>query len=80
VVEALYAEWHPDGLLVWLVVNGTTEADRERIYEQEWALMQDFPGLGLDVHLLDCQETDPQTVADLEQVDVFFRFPHLAHA
>lgn len=55
VVEALYGEWHPDGLEVWLVLHGATEADRERIYEQEWALMEAFPGLGLDVHLLDRQ-------------------------
>jgi hypothetical protein len=80
VIEALYAEWHPDGLAVWLVVNGATEADRERIYEQELTLMQAFPGLGLDVHLLDRQETDPKTITDLEQVDVFLRFPQLAHA
>jgi len=80
VVEALYAEWHPDGLVVWLVVNGASEADRERIYDQEWALMQAFPGLGLDVHLLDRQEIDPAAVTDLEHVDVFLRFPSLAHA
>lgn len=80
VVEALYAEWHPDGLEVWLVVNGATEADRERIYEQEWALMQAFPGLGLDVHLLDRQEIDPNLVTDLERVDVFLRFSETVHA
>ena len=79
-VEALYAEWRSDGLTVWLVLNGATEADRERIYDQEWALMQVFPGLGLDVRLLDYQEADPATVADLEHVDVFLRFPVLAHA
>ena len=80
VVEALYAEWHPDGLVVWLVVNGASEADRECIYDQEWALMQAFPGLGLDLHLLDRQEMDPETVTDLEPVDVFLRFSHPAHA
>jgi hypothetical protein len=80
VVEALYAEWQVDGLTVWLVVNGASEANRERIYEQEWSLMQTFPGLGLDVYLLDRQETDPETATNLEHVDVFLRFPHPAHA
>ncbi len=80
VIEALYAEWHPDGLEVWLVLNGATEADRERIYEQEWALMQAFPGLGLDVHLLDRQEVNLETAIDLDHVDVFLRFPEAAHA
>lgn len=80
VVEALYAVYHPDGLDIWLVVNAATETDRERIYEQEWALMQAFPGLGLDVHLLDRQEINPEMVANLEQVDVFLRLPQPAHA
>jgi hypothetical protein len=80
VVEALYAEWHTDGLTVWLVVNGAGEADRERIYEKEWSLMQAFPGLGLDVYLLDRQETDPETITNLEHMDVFLRFAHAAYA
>lgn len=80
VVEALYAEWEADGLEVWLVVNGATSTDRERIFEQEWALMQAFPGFGLDVHLLDRQETDPNMVTNLEHADVFLRFPQPTHA
>lgn len=40
--------------------------------------MQAFPGLGLDVHLLDRQEIDPEMVVNLEDVDVFLRFPQPA--
>ena len=75
-VEAMYADWQPDGLDVWLVIYRATEADREQIYAQEIALLQAFPGLGLDVRLIDRSEVNPTDAVDLTAVDVFLRFPH----
>lgn len=79
-VEAIYADWHPDGLDVWLVINQASEANREEIYEQELAVMQTFPGMGLDIHLIDRAEIDPDEAIDLMLVDAFLRFPHPPHA
>lgn len=79
-VEAIYADWHPDGLEVWLVVYRASEADRDQIYEHERALMQALPGLGLDVRLIDRSEVDPGEAVDLAAVDAFLRFPRPAHA
>jgi hypothetical protein len=79
-VEALYADWRPDGLEVWLVVNRVTETNRKQIYAQELAVMQAFPGLGLDTRLIDRTEIDPGEVVDLTTVDAFLRFPRLAYA
>jgi hypothetical protein len=79
-VEAIYADWHPDGLEMWLVVYRASTTDRQQIYEHELALMQAFPGLGLDTHLIDRAEVDPLTTVDLTAVDAFLRFPRLHHA
>lgn len=79
-VEAIYAAWRPDGLDVWLVINQASEANREKIYEQELAVMQAFPGMGLDTHLIDRAEIDPNEAIDLMMVDAFLRFPRLPHA
>jgi hypothetical protein len=79
-VEAIYADWRPDGLEIWLVVYHATEADREQIYNHELALMQVFPGLGVDIYLLDRSEVDPVEVVDLTAVDAFLRFPRSAYA
>jgi hypothetical protein len=79
-VEAIYADWHPDGLEVWLIVYRATEADREQIYNHERALMQTFPGLGVDTRLIDRSEVDPVEAVDLAAVDAFLRFSRPAHA
>ena len=34
-VEAIYADWRPDGLDVWLIVYDATEADREQIFNAD---------------------------------------------
>jgi len=78
-VEAMYADWQPDGLDVWLIVYQATEADREQIYAQEIALMQTFPGLGLDVRLIDRSEINPTEAVDLTAVDAFLRFSRHSH-
>ena len=79
-VEAIYADWRPDGLDVWLVINQASEANREEIYRHELAIMQAFPGIGLDIRLIDRAEIDPNETIDLMMVDAFLRFPRLPHA
>ena len=78
-VEASYADWHPDGLEVWLVVYRANATDRQQIYKHELALMRAFPDLGLDTRLIDRAEVDPLTAVDLTAVDTFLRFPRLHH-
>lgn len=70
-VEALYADWQPDGLEVWLVVNQATEEDRKQVFMQELAVLQAFPGLGLDTRMVDRAEADVNEKIDLLNV---FRF------
>lgn len=77
-VEAIYADWHPDGFEVWLVANQTTVADRELIYDQEWALMQKFPQLGFDFRLIDRSQSD--TTISLDDADFSLRLPHGVYA
>lgn len=79
-VEALYADWQADGLAVWLVVYQASAAEREQIFAQELALMQAFPDLGIDTHLIDRSESDPAAIVDLTSVDAFLRFSRPAHA
>jgi hypothetical protein len=79
-VEALYANWHPDGLEVWLVVYQASADDRQSIFAQELALMHSFPGLGVDTHLIDRAEAESSLPVDLSTVDAFLRFTRPAHA
>lgn len=79
-VEALYADWQPDGLEVWLVVNQATEEDRKQIFTQELAVLQAFPGLGLDTRMVDRAEADVNEKIDLLSMDMFLRFPRVLHA
>jgi hypothetical protein len=74
-VEAMYVERQVEGLQFWLIVHKSTEVEREQIYAQELGLMQSYPGLALDTHLIDRFEADPAKIVDLSAVDVFLRFP-----
>ncbi len=73
-VEALYADRQPDGFDIWIVVNNTAVADRERIYDQEWGLMQQFPNLGFDFRLIDRTQSALTDLVDLGDADLFMRF------
>ena len=79
-VEALYADWQPDGMDVWLVVNQATEEDRNQIFTQELSVLQAFPGLGLDTRMVDRAQVDVNEAIDLLSMDMFLRFPRLLHA
>jgi hypothetical protein len=79
-VVALYANRHSDGFDVWVVADDTTVTDREQIYDQEWALMQQFPDLGFDFRLVDRAQSAPTEMVNLDSVDIFLRFPRFSHA
>jgi hypothetical protein len=79
-VVALYADRHPDGFDIWIVADATTAADREQIYDREWALMQQFPGLGFDFRLLDRAQSVSGDLVDLDNADLFLRLPRFAYA
>jgi hypothetical protein len=79
-VEALYANWHSDGLEVWLVVHQLSPAARKEIFAQELALMQAFPGLGIDTHLIDRAAGDSLATIDLASGDAFLRFSRPSYA
>lgn len=74
-VESVHADRGSDGFVVWVVVSHTDEQDREQIYEREWAVMSNYDGMGLDVHLI---ERDGRTDADLftgQHFEITLRVP-----
>ena len=79
-VEALYADWRPEGFEIWMVANQTTVADREQIYTQEWALMQKFPMLGFDFHFVDRSQSDAAPLISLDDADFCLRLPRFVYA
>ncbi|MBI3361728.1 MAG: hypothetical protein HY023_11535 [Chloroflexi bacterium] len=75
-VESVHADRESDGFVVWVVVSHTEETDREQIYEREWEVMDNYEGVGLDVHLI---ERDGRTDSDLlagQNFEITLRAPH----
>jgi len=64
-VEVLYADRHEDGFDVWLIVDRTSAEDRERIYDAEAVIMQQFD-VGLDVRIV---ERDSRPLSDVISLD-----------
>jgi len=79
-VVALYSDRQPDGFDVWIVAENTTPTDREQIYDQELALMRQYPSLNFDFRLVDQALTGPADLVDLADSDLFLRLPRVSHA
>jgi hypothetical protein len=52
-VEALMAQETDQGFRTWVVVNNASEQTRYAVYRAEWELMQRFPDIPFDLHLID---------------------------
>lgn len=72
-VEALYAERHEDGFDVWLVADRTAAEDRERIYNAEAVIMQQF-NVGLDVRIIEREGRKLPDVISLDHAKLMMRF------
>ena len=59
--------------VVWTVADQPDERTRERIYWQEWALMEQYPGLDFDLHLLERQGRPLETLVTVTDMDIFMR-------
>jgi len=72
-VEVLYADRHEDGFDVWLIVDRTSAEDRERIYNAEAVIMQQFD-VGLDVRIIERDGRPLSDVISLDHARLMMRF------
>ena len=79
-LEKLLARAQDWGLMIWVIVNNSTEDMRYQIYDKEWELMQRFPGLGVNFHVIDRQDRPLEQLVTLQDIDLQFTFRELAHA
>jgi len=52
-VESIFVQNRPWGFECWVVANQIERGQRFSLYDSEWELMEQFPGVGLKFHLLD---------------------------
>ncbi len=79
-VEKLLARAQDWGLMIWVIVNNSTEDTRYQIYDKEWELMQRFSGLGVNFHVIDRQDRPLEQLITLQDIDLQFAFRELSHA
>ncbi len=72
-VEVLYADRHEDGFDVWLIADRTSAEDRERIYNAEAVIMQQFD-VGLDVRIVEREGRKLPDVMSLDHAKLMMRF------
>ena len=51
--ESVYVKTRSWGFECWMVVNGSTEEERFRLYDIQWELMEQHPEIGFKFHLID---------------------------
>ncbi len=73
VIEAVMAQRAGNQYAIWTVANRVDEETREFMYWQEWALMEQYPDLDFDFHLLERQERPLETLVTVTDMDVFMR-------
>jgi len=67
--EAVYVKVRQWGFEYWIVVNGSNEDERFRLYDIEWELMEQNPTVGSKFHVVDRQNQPLTDVLTLETVD-----------
>ena len=72
-VEAVMARRTGNRYMVWTVADRPDERTRELVYWQEWALMEQYPDLDFDFHLLERQGQPLETLVTVTDMDVFMR-------
>ncbi len=58
---------------LWTVVDRVDDATRDAIYWQEWALMERYPDVDFDFHILERRGRPLDTFLSLADMDVFLR-------
>jgi len=79
-VEKLMARAQDWGLMIWIIVNNSTEDIRYQIYDKEWKLMQRFPGLGVTFDLIDREDRPLEQLVTFQDIDSQFTFREFVHA
>lgn len=72
-VEAVMARRAGNQYAIWTVVDRVDEQTREFIYWQEWALMEQYPDLNFDFHLLERHSRPLETLITITDIDLFMR-------
>ncbi len=58
---------------VWTVVNRSSPQSRRRLADQQWNLMQVFPDLDMDFHILDRRDEPLDRLVRPNEYDMFIR-------
>lgn len=79
-VEAIIVTRMAGGYSIWTVADQLDEATRERLYDWEWELMQLYPDLSFDFHLLERQGRDLEEFVTLKHVDLYLQVKEKPYA
>jgi prevent-host-death family protein len=79
-VEAMIVTRIAGGYSIWTVADQLDEATRERLYSREWELMQLYPDISFDFHLLERQGRDLEEFVTLKHVDLYLQVKGKPHA
>jgi prevent-host-death family protein len=79
-MEAIIVTRIAGGYSIWTVADQLNEATRERLYNQEWELMQLYPDLNFDFHLLERQGRDLEEFVTLKYVDLYLQVKEKPYA
>jgi len=72
-VEAILANREAEGLSISVIVNNAATEDCYEVYEREWQLMQRYPELAFDFHLIDGHDRPLSEVVSIEFSDHYLR-------
>jgi prevent-host-death family protein len=79
-MEAIIVMRIAGGYSIWTVADQLDEATREQLYGREWELMQLYPDLNFDFHLLERQGRDLEEFVTLKHVDLYLQVKEKPYA
>lgn len=71
--EAIVARDHGWGLDVWTLVHRSTVETRQALADQQWGLMEMYPDLDVDFHIVDRQDIPLESFVSPAEYDLFIR-------
>lgn len=71
--EAIVARDHGWGLDVWTLMHQSTAEDRQTLADRQWELMDMYPDLDVDFHIVDRQDTPLESYLLPTEYDLFIR-------
>lgn len=72
-VEAILVRDHGWGLDIWTLVHDSTAETRQALADCQWKLMEMYPALDLDFHIVDRRDTPLETLVSPTEYDLFIR-------